>query len=233
MINQENLKEKVALRAMDFVHSGMRIGIGTGSTARYFIKHLGQRVREGLDIVGVPTSEETTRLAREEGITLSSLDELDELDLTVDGADEVDSELRLIKGGGGALLREKIVAFASKKMIVIADSTKKVQHLGVFPLPVEVVPFGLKATYRALSDIAKTVNPEACLTVRCDTQKKPFLTDGGHYIIDVAFCQIISPEKLADALSSLPGVVEHGLFLGIASGILLATDNGIEEIGSF
>jgi ribose 5-phosphate isomerase A len=221
-VSAEELKRAAAGRAAALVTNGMRLGLGTGSTAAHFITALGERVRGGLDVIGVPTSEATRRQAEREGIRLTTLDDAPELDLTIDGADEMDASLRLIKGGGGALLREKIVAAASRRMVVIADGSKRVDRLGRFPLPIEVVPFGIEATRRA---IVRAVDRSAA-------NGGPFATDGGHYILDAHLGAIDAPEALAAALATIPGVVEHGLFLGLATGAILATDAGLVEIGA-
>ena len=229
----DGLKRLAGQRAANLVRDGMKLGLGTGSTAVHFVARLGERVREGLQIVGVPTSEQTRVLAEREGIPLSTLDDLSELDLTVDGADELDDRLRLIKGGGGALLREKIVAAASKRMIVIADGSKRVKQLGAFPLPVEVVPFGLAATRQSMKNVLERLSvPYTSIELRRTLAGEPFLTDGGHYIIDIACGRIDSPEDLSAGLSVIPGVVEHGLFIGIATGAILATAQGLDELGA-
>lgn len=218
------LKRAAAARAVDLVQDGMRLGLGTGSTAAIFVELLGARVRDGLSVVGVPTSEATHRAAETAGIALTTLDETPELDLTVDGADEIDGQLRLIKGGGGALLREKIVAAASRRMVVIADGTKQVATLGRFPLPVEVVPFGLGATRRAVAQALARAGCPGEITLRTGPDGAAFLTDGGHLILDAHPGRIPDPEALAAALAALPGVVEHGLFLGLCTGAILAAD---------
>lgn len=225
------LKRAAAEKAVGLVENGMRLGLGTGSTAAYFVAALGQRVRGGLKVVGVPTSEATYEQARREGIPLTSLDETPELDLTVDGADEIDEELRLIKGGGGALLREKIVAAASRRMIVIADGSKRVEKLGRFPLPIEVVPFGLTATERAIHKWLESIGVNGELRLRRAPDGAPFVTDGGHFILDAHLQQIEKPNVLASTLNNIPGVVEHGLFLGLATGAILATAQGLVELG--
>ncbi|MDR1828812.1 MAG: ribose-5-phosphate isomerase RpiA [Methylobacteriaceae bacterium] len=228
------LKRQAAARAADFVTDGMKLGLGTGSTAKHFVEIIGKRVRDGLRVVGVPTSEATRILAEKCGIQLSTLDLTPQLDLVVDGADEVDGDLNVIKGGGGALLREKIVAHASARMIIIGDSSKKVARLGRFQLPVEVVPFGLRATVAAVAQAAKDVEGRAAIPVslRLGKDRKPFVTDGGHYVLDMAFGVITRAEELGTALLSVPGVVEHGLFIGYATGAVIAHADGIEEIGS-
>jgi len=226
------LKDKVGAAAVDYVSAGMRLGLGTGSTAEAFARHLGARVSAGLNVIGVPTSERTAALARDLGIPLSTLDETPELDLTIDGADEIGPGLALIKGGGAALLREKIVAAASKRMIVIADRSKVVATLGAFPLPIEVVPFGLQATRRAIVQSAAALGLQGPVTLREAGDGAPLLTDGGHFILDASFRPISDPEALANALGRIPGVVEHGLFIGLASLALIAHDEGVEVLQS-
>jgi ribose 5-phosphate isomerase A len=226
----EQMKQKAALRALEKVEHGMKLGLGTGSTARYFVDGLGAKVAEGLDVVCVPTSEATRQQAESLNIKLAPLDELKRLDLTVDGADELDGALRLVKGGGGALLREKIVAAASDKMIVIADDSKKVLTLGAFDLPVEVNMFAHGATAAAIADALKATGNQGAINLRGDAA--PFITDGGHYIYDCALGAINEPEALAQALLNVPGVVEHGLFLGYATAAILAGTDGLEEVGS-
>lgn len=226
----EDLKREAAARAVAEITSGMKVGLGTGSTARHFVDLLGQRVAEGLDIVGVPTSEVTAAQARECGIPLSDLDTLDRLDVTVDGADELDARLNLIKGGGGALLREKIVAAASDAMIVIADGSKVVETLGRFPLPIEVNRFGLGATRRAIADLMAAHGAEGALKLRQDTGGASFQTDGGHLILDAFFGRISRPEALSEELLDIPGVVQHGLFLNMCRKAYVATPNGVETL---
>jgi ribose 5-phosphate isomerase A len=225
--NTDDRKRRAALAALEAVEPGMKLGLGTGSTADEFVRALGDRVRDGLDVVGVPTSERTAKLAASLGIALTTLDKEPALDMTVDGADELDRRLRLIKGGGGALLREKIVATASRRMIVIADDSKLVETLGAFPLPIEVVPFGLGATRNAISALTEQLKLSGPVTLRQSGEGKPYLTDGGHFILDAAFGRIADPEALADGLNRIAGVVEHGLFLGIASEAMIA---GAEEV---
>jgi ribose 5-phosphate isomerase A len=226
----DELKRQAAARALDFVQNGMRLGLGTGSTAKHFVELLGALVRDGLDIVGVPTSEATRADALRCGIRLTTLDEIDRLDLTVDGADEIDPHLNLIKGGGGALLREKIVAAASDRMIVIADDSKWVEALGRFPLPIEVVPFGLGATQRAIGTALAKCGLSGQMAVRKGQNGHVFVTDGGHWIVDAHLGRITDPPHLARALASIPGVVEHGLFIGLASIAMLAGREGIRII---
>lgn len=226
----EELKRAAAQAALGEVQPGMRLGLGSGSTARHFVDLLGERVHDGLGIIAVPTSEATAAQARDLGIPLSTLDELPELDLTVDGADEVGPGLALIKGGGGALLREKIVAAASRRMVVIADASKRVSVLGRFPLPIEVNRFGLGATRRKLESILRDVGAEGGLTLRLGPDKAPFLTDGGHLILDAFFGRISQPEALSAALHDVPGVVEHGLFLKLCARAYVASGGGVETI---
>lgn len=230
MSDLEILKSQAAARALDFVEPGMALGLGTGSTARWFVEMLGERVRAGLKVVGVPTSEATRAQAERLRIPLTTLDERAELDLTVDGADEFDPDLNLIKGGGGALLREKIVASASRRMIVVADASKKVDRLGAFPVPVEIVPFGLTATRRRLDEaFAKLgLQPSIARRKRGDLD---FVTDGGHAIFDCAFGAIPDPPALAHTLDAIVGLVEHGLFIGLASAAIVATSAGVEIFG--
>ena len=221
-----DLKRAAAERAIPLVEDGMRLGIGTGSTAAAFIKLLGERVRAGLKVTGVPTSEATRIACEREGIPLATLEDLPELDLTIDGADEVDGSLRLIKGGGAALLREKIVAVASRRMVVIADASKHVETLGAFPLPVEVNLFGIGATTRAVEAAVARAGCTGEIARRHDASGVPLLTDGGHAILDLRLGRIPDPEALSAGLWAVPGVVEHGLFLGIADAAILAAADG-------
>lgn len=228
-MNVDALKREAAAAALELVEPGMRLGLGTGSTAAHFVDLLGQKVRGGLDVVGVPTSLATHALAEKAGIRLTTLDDTPELDLTVDGADELDSQLRLIKGGGAALLREKIVANASARMVVIADAAKKVDVLGAFPLPIEVVPFGLESTRRCVIKAIAAAGCDGAVKLRLQNGHA-LVTDGGHFILDAALGRITDPEALALGLSAIPGVVEHGLFLGLASDAFLAGSSGVERI---
>src|SRR6187455_1479495 len=196
LMNSDAYKRAAAARAVEFVRPGMRLGLGTGSTAKHFVELVGERVRSGLDIVAVPTSDTTLADAKRCGIALTTLDETPELDLTVDGADEISPDLTLIKGGGGALLREKIVAAASARMVVIADASKWVETLGRFPLPIEVVPFGLGATERAVSAAIEATGNSGPLTLRRDKAGLAFVTDGGHFILDAALQRIADPRSL-------------------------------------
>src|SRR5262245_3237485 len=206
----------------------MRLGLGSGSTAARFVKVLGDKVAQGLRVLCVPTSEVTRVQAGGLGIPLTTLDETPRLDLTVDGADEIDAELRLIKGGGGALLREKIVATASDRMVVIADESKLVKTLGAYPLPVEVVRFGLLATMRLLEAIAIEAGCHGEVRLRPGVGDAPFVTDQGNLILDCAFGAILEPEVLSFALKRVPGVVEHGLFLGLADLAIVAGSSGVK-----
>jgi len=226
----DELKRQAAARALEEVRDGMRLGLGTGSTAKHFVELLGEKVRTGMKVIGVPTSEATGADAMRCGIALTTLDDIDRLDLTVDGADEIDPSLNLIKGGGGALLREKIVAAASDRMIVIADESKWVDVLGRFPLPVEVVPFGVAATRRAIAEAFAKCGVSGQMVVRNGEDGHAFVTDGGHWIIDAHLGRISDAPRLADLLSAIPGVVEHGLFIGLASTAVLAGGQGIRVI---
>ena len=226
----DELKRQAAAQALEHVRDGMKLGLGTGSTAKHFVELLGERVRSGLNVVGVPTSEATRADAERCGVALTTLDEIDRLDLTVDGADEIDPALNLIKGGGGALLREKIVAAASDRLMVIADDSKWVKTLGRFPLPVEVVSFGLSATRRAMEHAFAESGVSGEMVIRKDIAGHAFVTDGGHWIVDAHLGQIPDPARLAGLLTSIPGVVEHGLFIGLASTALLASPQGIRVV---
>ena len=225
----EKLKHAAAAKAVEFVRPGMRLGLGTGSTAKHFVTLLAERVRGGLDIIAVPTSEATRADAERQGIRLTTLDETPQLDLTVDGADEIAPDLSLIKGGGGALLREKIVAAASARMIVIADDSKFVATLGRFALPIEVVPFGLAATRRAVEAAAAAAGCPGPAPTR-QTAGHAFVTDGGHLILDAALVRIPRPAELARALAAIPGVVEHGLFIGMAQMAIIAGADGVRLV---
>ena len=223
-------KRQAAARALDFVVPGMRLGLGTGSTAAEFVTLLGARVAAGLKVICVPTSEQTARQAASLAIPLATLDEQPELDLTIDGADEYDLALRLIKGGGGALLREKIIATASRRMIVIADETKAVETLGRFPLPVEVNRFGLEATRRLVAREAAISGCAGEISLRM-AGPDVFVTDGGHLILDCHFGRIQTPDDLGARLNAIPGVVEHGLFLGLARAVVVAGRDGVRVLG--
>jgi len=228
-MDAREMKIKAAEAALAHVEDGMRLGIGTGSTAEEFVRLLAEKVAGGLRVEGVPTSERTARLCLELGVPLKSLDELPELDLTIDGADEVDGRLRLIKGGGGALLREKIVACASRRMIVIADESKVVEMLGAFKLPIEVNPFGLVATRIAIEKLATRLGLSGAIDLRASGDGT-FTTDGGHYILDASFGRIPDADALARNLNDIPGVVEHGLFINIASLAVIAGPAGARTL---
>lgn len=223
-------KRLAAAAALELVEPGMRLGLGTGSTAAHFIQLLAQRVQTGLDVIGVPTSEATRRLAEQHGIRLTTLEETPELDLTVDGADEIDGALRLIKGGGAALLREKIVASASCRMVVIADRSKRVETLGAFRLPIEVVRFGVEATRRAIISAGAESGCSGEVSLRSDGDGHALVTDEGHLLFDASFGRIPDPERLALLLNAVPGVVEHGLFIGLADEAFVAGEGGIERL---
>ena len=232
-LSPDDSKQLAAAKALELVTPGMRLGLGTGTTAAHFVALLGARVAKGLDVICVPTSERTRTLAALYSIPLTTIDASPELDLTVDGADEFDPKLRLIKGGGGALLREKIVAMASKRMIVIADLSKLAAVLGKFPLPLEVNVFGFEATRRMVSAAAKGLGCDGELRLRKTPGGQAFVSDNGHYIVDCFFGTIADPDRLADRLAAIPGVVEHGLFIGIAKAVISAGPAGIEILGQF
>jgi ribose 5-phosphate isomerase A len=217
-------KEAAARASLRFVKDGQVVGLGTGSTAAYFIQLLGEQVKNGLRIRGIPTSEHSGEAATALGIPLTTLDECPEIDVTVDGADEVDPQLRLIKGGGGALLREKIVASATKHYVIITDATKRVPVLGKFPLPVEVIKFARAVVEKKIA----TLGAEIQLRQRADGN--PYLTDENNYILDCRFGQIPDADGLAQKLSDMPGVVEHGLFIGMASVVLVAGGGQVLEL---
>jgi ribose 5-phosphate isomerase A len=229
-VTMDELKRQAAARALELVRDGMTLGLGTGSTAKHFVELLGERVCAGLRVVGVPTSEATRADAQRCGIALTTLDEVDRLDLTVDGADEIDPALNLIKGGGGALLHEKIVAAASDRMIVIADESKWVDVLGRFPLPVEVIPFGHAATQRAMARAFVESGVSGHMAVRTGRDGHVFVTDSGHWVVDAHLGRIEDVPHLAGLLSAIPGVVEHGLFVGLASEAVLAGAHGIRIV---
>ena len=224
-------KRAAAEAAARLVVDGMQVGLGTGSTAALFVDALGRRVADGLRIVGVATSEATHWQASGLGIPLSTLEERPALDLTVDGADEIGPDLVLIKGGGGALLREKLVAAASRRMIVIADASKRVPRLGRFPLPIEVVPFGFETTRRRLSAfLEREAGGPIELSLRRGPDGSPFVTDGQHWIVDARMGTIADPAALAAGLEGILGVVEHGLFVGMADTALIGTQDGVIEV---
>lgn len=229
-MTEKSLKQQAAEAALDYVTDGMKLGLGTGSTAEFFIKALGEKVANGFNVLCVPTSIASHKLAESLNIPLTTLDENPKLDLVVDGADELDVELNLIKGGGAALLREKIVAAASAKMVVIADDSKSVNPIGAFPLPVEVIPFGAGATVELMHDAIKNAGSAGAVKLRLLPDGKPLITDGGHYIYDCELGKIQNPKQLALNLNVIPGVVEHGLFIGLAHVAILAAKDGIQKI---
>ncbi len=226
----EAQKRQAAAIAVEWVQPGMRLGLGTGSTAKHFVELLAERVRGGLKVVGVPTSETTRADAQRLGVPLTTLEETPELDMTIDGADEIGPDLTLIKGGGGALLREKIVAAASARMVVIADESKWVKTLGCFPLPVEVMPFGLAATRRKVEAAAASAGCPGPAVLRQGKDGHAFVTDGGHWILDASLDRIPDARLLAERLSIIPGVVEHGLFIGLAQAAILAGPAGARVV---
>ncbi len=228
-MDARQMKIEAARAALAYVENGMRLGIGTGSTAEEFVRLLAEKVAAGLSIQGVPTSERTAKLCNELDVPLKSLDELPELDLTIDGADELDGKLTLIKGGGGALLREKIVAASSARMIVIADQSKVVETLGAFPLPIEVNPFGLVSTRILIEKAASRLGLSGALNMR-HSGDSLFVTDGGHFIVDASFGRIPDAEALSSELYSIPGVVEHGLFIHMATQAIIAGPAGARTL---
>lgn len=223
-MSNDQEKEAAARTSLRFVRDGDIVGLGTGSTAAYAVRFLGERVHAGLKIRGIPTSVHTKELAASLEIPLTTLDEFQQIDVTIDGADEVDPHLSLIKGGGGALLREKIIASASRQLVIIADSSKQVSMLGKFPLPVEIIPFAEPLLARRIAALGASVK------LRRQASGSPFITDEGHHILDCSFGQIPDPPALARQLSDMPGVVEHGLFIGMASVVLIAKGQEIVEL---
>ncbi|HYA24879.1 MAG TPA: ribose-5-phosphate isomerase RpiA [Terriglobales bacterium] len=219
-------KQAAARASLRFVRDGDVVGLGTGSTAAYAVRFLAQRVHAGLKILGIPTSVQTKELAQSAGIPLTTLDEVQQIDVTIDGADEFDPQLNLIKGGGGALLREKIIASASRLEVIIADSTKQVPVLGKFPLPVEVIPFAQAVVSRKIEALGAKVE------IRQTPGGNVFVTDEQHHILDCHFGQIPDPPALARKLEAMPGIVEHGLFIGMANVVLIATGNEVRELRS-
>ncbi len=217
-------KEVAARASLRFVNDGQIVGLGTGSTAAYFIQLLAEKVKNGLRIRGIPTSERSREQAASLGIPLTTLDENPEIDVTVDGADEVDPELRLIKGGGGALLREKIVASATNQLVIVADASKRVPVLGKFPLPVEVIKFAQAVVFRKIEALGAKV------ILRRNPDGSPFLTDENNHILDCHFVEIPDADGLARKLSDMPGVVEHGLFIGMASVVVVASGSEVFEM---
>jgi ribose 5-phosphate isomerase A len=223
-MSTDQAKEAAARSSLQFIQDGYVVGLGTGSTAAYFIKLLAERVKSGLRIRGIPTSDRAGELAASLGIPLTTLDECQQIDVNVDGADEFDPQLRLIKGGGGALLREKIVASAAKQFVVIADATKRVPVLGRFPLPVEVIKFAKALVSKRIEALG------AKATLRRDSKGNLFLTDESNYILDCHFGEIKDADGLAQQLSDMPGVVEHGLFIGMANVVLVAQGSEVAKL---
>src|ERR1700716_2132581 len=217
-------KEAAARASLRFVKDGQVVGLGTGSTAAYFVQLLGEQVKNGLRIRGIPSSDRSREQAASLGIPLTTLDECQQIDVTVDGADEVDPQLRLIKGGGGALLREKVIASATKHLVIVADATKQVPRLGKFPLPVEVIRFAQALVAKKIAALGADVR------LRLQATGTPFVTDENNHILDCHFGEIADADKLARQLSDMPGIVEHGLFIGMASTVLLAKDDEIVEL---
>ena len=216
-----------AKRAVEFVEDGMKLGLGTGSTAAWMVRCLAERMREeGLRVLGVPTSSRTAELAASLGIPISTLDEVKWLDLTIDGADEFDPNLNLIKGGGAALLQEKIVATASDRMIVIADAAKEVAQLGAFPLPVEVIPFGWQTTKALIEETLYSLDVMTRDVALRKAKDQPLRTDEGHYILDLSLMRIGNPRQLALVLNQIPGVVENGLFIDICDVVVIGHGDG-------
>jgi ribose 5-phosphate isomerase A len=227
MANNNDQEKEVAARAsLRFVHDGDVVGLGTGSTAVHMVRLLGEKVRAGLKIRGIPTSQHTKELAASLGIPLITLDECQQIDVTIDGADEVNPDLQLIKGGGGALLREKITASATRQLVIIADSSKQVAVLGKFPLPVEVIPFAQALLQRKIEALG------AAVKLRMTPSGQPFVTDEGHHILDCAFGTIPNPPALARMLESMPGIVEHGMFIGMAKVALIGKGSEVLELRS-
>jgi ribose 5-phosphate isomerase A len=224
MLSSNEIKQRVALHATRLVQPGMTIGLGSGTTMYWFVMALAGQIKEGLEFSAVPTSFEVHKLAQEKGISIKTLNQVDSIDLTVDGADEIDPNWQLIKGGGAALLQEKMVAAASRKLTIIADHTKMVKQLGRFPLPVEVIPYGWKQVQRKVEQFYKI---HTTLRERND---QPLVTDHGHYILDCHFGQITDAPVLNAELHLIPGVVETGLFIDMVSGIYIGNSDGrIEE----
>ena len=220
---QDHEKQAAAQVAAEMVEAGSIVGLGSGSTATWAIRFLGDRVRSGLKIVGIPTSQKTQQLAQQLGIPLGTLDQHPQIDIDIDGADEIDPQLNLIKGGGGALLREKIIASASRRFIVVGDSSKQVAHLGKFPLPVEVIPFAQSLIAKRISALGAQVSLRG--------GGNPFVTDEGHHILDCTFGEILDPAALAVKLHAIPGVVEHGLFIGMAETALIGKNGSVVHLG--
>ena len=221
-MDKEDFKKQAGEEAVKHIEDGMTIGLGTGSTVEYTLRKVGQMIQEGFKIQGIPTSIHTKRIAKEEKIPLTTLDEHPEIDITIDGADEVDSNLNLIKGGGGALTREKIIAYNSKKVIIVVDDSKVVKALGIdFPLPVEIVKFGWTSTKKTLETFGCNV------ALREIMKGEPFITDNGNYILDCEFDYIENPEQMEIDINCIPGVVENGLFINLVSEVIVGSQQGI------
>ena len=227
-LEREELKKLAGEKAVEYVEDGMILGLGTGSTVEYSLRKLGTLVKDGLKIKGIPTSMHTRRIAKEENIPLTTFEENPEIDLTIDGADEVDSDLNLVKGGGGALTREKIIAYHSKKVIIVVDDSKVVKALGIdFALPVEVVKFGWASTKKALEQFGWQPAKQTLEEIGCTVELRkvmgdePFITDNGNYILDCEFQRIDNPEELEKEINNVPGVVENGLFIGLANEVIV------------
>ena len=217
-------KQVAARAAAQLVDEGDIVGLGSGSTAEYAVRFLAERVREGLKIIGIPTSQQTKHLAEQLGIPLTTLEEHPQIDIDIDGADEIDPQLNLIKGGGGAFLREKIVASVSRRFVVIAESSKQVKRLGKFPLPVEVVPFAQSLIKQHIEGLGAKVS------LRSYAYGNPYVTDESHHILDCTFGEIPDPPALAEKLCGIPGVVEHGLFIGMAEMALIGKDGTVIQL---
>ena len=219
------MKKLAAEKAVEYIEDGMILGLGTGSTVEYTIRKIGEMIKEGINIKGIPTSMNTKKIAIEENIPLTTLEENPKIDLTIDGADEVDSNLNLIKGGGGALTREKIVAYHSKRVIIVIDETKVVKALGIdFPLPVEVVKYGWTPTKNKLKEFG-------CHVELRKIMNNPYITDNSNYIIDCEFERIEDPEQLEIDIDKIPGVVENGLFIGLVDDVIVGSKQGIKTLG--
>lgn len=226
-MGRELEKRNAAIAAMEFVEDGMTLGLGTGSTAKHFVELLADQVADGLIVRGVPTSEQTRRLAKSLGVPLLDVEQVEQIHLTVDGADEADGQGNLIKGGGAALLREKIIANASDHMVVIADPSKHVDRLGQFPLPVEVTPFGFTITAKAVFNVLEASGIERPkVQLRMNEDNSPLITDGGNYILDCHCKRIPDADATATRLSAIPGVVEHGLFIELARTVIVGGEDG-------
>jgi len=231
---QDEAKKAAAAQAIEsFLKDGMIIGLGSGTTSRWLVRILGERVAQGLRVTGVPSSKSTGQLAQEVGVSLADLNDVPQLDLTIDGADEIDSKGQMIKGGGANLLWEKIVATASKQMVCIIDESKLVETLGRFPLSVEVIPFAWRSTERHLRKLLENAGLGKPVIEMRGGLEKPLITDSGHYLLDCHLEKILDPESLGEKLKQIPGVVEHGLFIGIATHAVIGHASGKAEVLSF